>query len=391
MSANKLIDNFHSNSRFPFSFFNSILIFVLFPSIILWLLEFPYAVLGVYLYIASLIFIVHNNWRINHYSFFLAGYAFFLCSFLVFQGYYLLAINFFTAFGGLIYAFSLNVRQLRGLFKFIHIYTFLIITSIFGMFWVFLGLEDFGTFNNPNGDPQYVIPFTFFGVEEFFIRPSSLYFEPGYFAFFIITFLYCRLLLGINTSFDKYIAFAGLITQSFTYIACLGLYFLVTRYLNKNKDSLSFLFIVIPFTFLVLFSQSFDWIFIRVLGWYENPESAVRIVDLLELILILSDPKTLIFGLDSCNNGNPECPLIVGNLFAPFIRGGLISYFPIFFIFIQLLFLLIFERKLLPLVGLLILLILMNSKPIYLLFPYSIVVGLFFSCILYNLKDKKND
>ena len=253
MSANKLKDNFHSNSRFPFSFFNSILIFVLFPSIILWLLEFPYVVLGVYLYIASLIFIIHKNWRINHYSFFLAGYAFFLCSFLVFQGYYLLAINFFTAFGGLIYAFSLNVRQLRGLFKFIHIYTFLIITSIFGMFWVFLGLEDFGTFNNPNGDPQYVIPFTFFGVEEFFIRPSSLYFEPGYFAFFIITFLYCRLLLGINTSFDKYIAFAGLITQSFTYIACLGLYFLVTQYLNKNKDSLSFLFIVIPFTFLVLF------------------------------------------------------------------------------------------------------------------------------------------
>ena len=382
--------NPHKEIKIHTSILSAFFIFLLLPSAILWLFNFPYAAIASLLYFFSTIYIINAGNRVNSYHLLLLIYSLLICSFLFVQGYIFLSAYTFMGFSGIIYAVSLDLRKIINLFRHIYLFTVLILFSFIGMVWVAIDLGTLGSFENPNGDLQFFVPITFYGIEEFFIRPSSIYFEPGYFGFFIISYLFCRLLLGVNTSFDKYIAIGGLITQSFTYIACFALYFFLFIFLRSSKsESLKTLFFLMPFTIIILFSQSFEWVFSRAFGWYEDPESAIRVVQFFQMIDFFRDPYNVLFGLSSCNSYAKECPLIVGNLFSPLLYGGISVYLPVILLFLSLLISSFAKRNMVALISLLALTILMNSKPIYLMFPYSITVGLFLACIIYNLREKK--
>ena len=334
---------------------------------------------------------VRNNWSIGIGNFLLILSASFIFILLSVKGYPNTAIYIFSGYIGLIFGLMLPHQNSKLLFEHINIYVYLIIFVYIGITWNSINLPIlFQTFN-PNGDTSFFIPFTFYGSKYQIIRPSSFYFEPGYLAFYLISFLYCRKLLGIDKPFDKYLALAGLVTQSFTYIVVLILYLATfqRRSVSTNR-LLSILLIVIPILYLALSSSYLDWVFIRTFRWSEDPYSAIRYLQFLELVELLRDPNIFINGIHSCNLGADACPRITGNPIAPLIRGGLIAYLPVFIGFIYLLFLAILSMNYNSFLALISLAILMTAKPIYVQYPYSIMVGLFIAAIIINLFNQNN-
>lgn len=375
----------------PVSFYYSIFLFLILPSVFLWLAPIPVMTFAPILFFISLYLTIRNNWFIGKGAFILIIYAFLIFIWLLINGYVDTAIFIACGYVGLIFGIMLPHQNIKSLFEHINIYVYLIIFTFIGVFWHFTNLPILFQISNPSGDTSYFIPFTFYGLTYELIRPSSIYFEPGYFAFYLISFLYCRKLLGIEKGIDKYLALAGLITQSFTYITVLILYFLSFQKRSLTGNRLfNLFFVVIPLLLLILTSSYLDWVFARAYDWSQNPLSSIRYLHIREMFEFFRDPSILINGIHSCNLGADICPTIVGNPLAPLIRGGLVTYLPIFIGFTYILFLTILSANYNAFLAIVSLAVLMSAKPIYLQYPYSIMVGVFITCIIINIhKGKK--
>ena len=380
-------------SKISVSFFHALLIFAVLPSTFLWLSRVPVTLFAPIMFLFSVYWLSKKSWFVNIYHFLFLLFALVICCWLVVNGYGSLALFVLAGYLGLLYPLMLTNYQLRSLMQHTNIFVYLVIFCYIGVIWEFLNLSSFFQISNPSGDTSYFVPFTFYGVTEVIIRPSSIYFEPGYFGFYLICYLYCRKLLGIHGHSDKYLAIAGLVTQSATYILVLALYF-TSSITVKNSTSylniIKWLFFLLPGVFFILSSSPMEWVFARLSQWFLEPLSSVRVLHLIELLELLRDPQVMLFGMTECNRGSEECPVIVGNILVPLLRGGVVTYIPIIGGFLYLLLLTIAKRRVEAFLGLIALTLLMTAKPLYLQYPYSLVVGVFFICILININGNKS-
>lgn len=381
------------DSKISVSFFHALLIFAVLPSTFFWLSLVPVMLFAPIMFLFSVYWLSKKSWFANIYHCLFLLFALFICCWLVVNGYGSLALFVLAGYLGLLYPLMLTNYQLRSLMQHTNIFVYLVIFSYIGVIWEFLNLSSFFQISNPSGDTSYFVPFTFYGVTEVIIRPSSIYFEPGYFGFYLISYLYCRKLLGIHSHSDKYLAIAGLVTQSATYILVLALYFtssITVKNSNSYLNTIKWLVFLLPGIFFILSSSPMEWVFARLSQWFLEPLSSVRVLHLIELLELFRDPQVILFGMTECNRGSEECPVIVGNILAPLLRGGLFTYIPIIGGFLYLLLLTIAKRRVEAFLGLIALTILMMAKPIYLQYPYSLMVGVFFTCTLININRKKS-
>jgi len=381
------------DSKISVSFLHSLFIFAVLPSIFLWLTPVPVMLFAPLMFLFSAHSVYRKKWYANVYHCLFLLSTLLICCWLVFSGYSNLAIFSLAGYLGILYPLMLTKYQLRSLLRHTSIFVCIVAFSCLGVVWDLLNLPSLFQVNNPNGDISYFIPFTFYGVKEVLIRPSAIYFEPGYLGFYLISYLYCRKLLGIHSHLDKYLAIAGLVTQSATYILVIALYFTSSKMVKNSNSYLNIikgLVFLLPGIFFILSSSPMEWVFARLNQWFLDPLSSVRVLHLIELLELFRDPQVILFGMTECNRGSEECPVISGNILAPLLRGGVVTYIPIIGGFLYLLLLTIAKRRVEAFLGLIALTLLMMAKPLYLQYPYSLVVGVFFTCILINVNRNKS-
>jgi hypothetical protein len=373
------------------SLLHSVFIFAVLPSIFLWLTPVPVLLFAPLMFLSSFLlsFGRMRYWNLSTFIFLLL--AVLISSWWALSGNIGLAIFVFSGYLGILYTLLLSRDQIGSLLQHTSIYVCLVALSFLGVAWDFFNLTSLFQVTNPNGDISYFIPFTFYGIKETLIRPSSIYFEPGYLGFYLISYLYCRKLMGIKSPTDWYLAFAGLITQSFTYIIVLGLYLVSSVKLKVSiAIYIKWIGLLLPICYMVLTSNAFEWVFDRAIGWLFDPLSSIRYIHLLQVLEILSDPKVLLFGMRECNFGSESCPTLVGNIFAPLVRGGLVTFAPVILGYLYLLAFIIVRKNFEAFLGLVALSVLMMSKPIYLQYPYCLMVGIFFKCLLSDANREAN-
>ncbi len=259
------------------------------------------------------------------------------------------------------------------------LFLYFLLFSLIGVLYNAAGGGPVFTLVNPDGRLNDFYLTTFSNARAFFIRPSSIYDEPGTFSFYICFLVAIRGLLNLDDKKTIILLFGGLITQSIAHLGFLLIWFSWYLFIKKKKylslKNIMAMILVVTLGITIYKTGIMDWAIERGLDFQENPwkNPRQRAYDK-ALMAIESDYSRVIFGFNpECAKRTESCFQYGENPLTPLSYGGALASWPYYAFFIFAVFSLFFSRNGLLYIGIAFLLL---QRPYLLEFPYSSLFAL---------------